>query len=136
MSTEQMSPANVLNPQENSLIRFALYPVPLCGDIQGAYHTVEVDLMSSFLRSFFFYWDPLRCSQPRIFRQTSQNFGDGSAAQGLEVAILKFVVAAAVYLGTKYILEAVRYSDNILYSFQTVKEHEDVKEDLQNSLSS
>ena len=45
-------------------------------------------------------------------------------------------MAAAVYLVTKYILEAVRYSDNILYSFQTVKEYEDVKEDLQNSLSS
>jgi hypothetical protein len=32
-----------LNPQENSLIRFSLYSVPLCADIQGAYHTVLVD---------------------------------------------------------------------------------------------
>ena len=134
MSTEQILPANVLHPQENSLIRFALYPVPLCGDIQGAYQTVEVDRMTSFLRLFSFFWDPPRCSQPRIFMQTSQSFGDTSAAKGLEIAILKFVVAAAVYLVTKYILEAVRYSDNILYSFQTVKEYEDV--DLQNSLSS
>ena len=87
ISTEQLFPANVLNPQENSLIRFCLYPVPLCADIQGAYHTVEVDTISSFLRLFFFYWDPPRCSRPRIFRQTSQSFGDGAAAQGLEVAI-------------------------------------------------
>ena len=95
MSTEQLSPANVLNPMKNSLIRFFLYPVPLCGDIQGAYHTVKVDEVSSFLRLFFFYWDPPRCSKPRIFAQISQSFGDCGTAQGLEVAILKFVVAIA-----------------------------------------
>ena len=39
ISTEQLSPANVLNPQENSLIRFSLYSVPLCADIQG--HTIR-----------------------------------------------------------------------------------------------
>jgi hypothetical protein len=37
---------------------------------------------------------------------------------------------------TKYILKSVRYSDNILYSFQTLKEYEEVKKDLETSLSS
>ena len=105
---------------ENSLIRFSLYAVPLCGDIQGAYHTVKVDEISSYLRLFFYFWVPPKCSQPRIFAQTSQSFGDCSAAQGLEIAILKFVVAIAVYLVTKYILESIRYSDNILYSFKSL----------------
>ena len=35
ISTEQLSPTNVLNPQENGIIRFSLFPVPLCGDVSG-----------------------------------------------------------------------------------------------------
>ena len=42
----------------------------------------------------------------------------GMSNQGMLTVAALFVVAAAVYLVTKYILEAVRYSDNILYSFQ------------------
>ena len=71
ISTEQLSPTNVLNPQEHGLIRFCLYAVPLCGDVAGAYHTIDVDVASSYLRLFFYFWDLPGCSKPRIFRQTS-----------------------------------------------------------------
>jgi hypothetical protein len=110
-----------------------MFPVLLCGDVAGAYHTVDVDVVSSYLGLFFYYWDLPGCSKPRIFRQTSQSFGDGGAAQGLEVVILKFVVATAVLLVTRYILEAIRYNDNILYSFKSKKEFMEVKEDLKRS---
>ena len=36
VSVEQMSPSKVLNPMTNSLVRFLLYEVPLCGNIAGA----------------------------------------------------------------------------------------------------
>ena len=52
----------------------------------------------------------------------------------LEIAILKFVVPAAKHEVTKYILESIRYSDNIMYSFKTVEEFYAVKEDLISSL--
>ena len=52
LSTEQMAPTNVLNPQENVIVRFQLLPVPLCRDIAGAHHTIKVDEASSFLRLF------------------------------------------------------------------------------------
>ena len=97
LSTEQMAPANVLNPQENVIVRFQLFPVPLCGDIAGAHHTIEVDEASSFLRLFFYFWDIPECTQPRIFRKVSQDFGDLPAASGLETGILKFVLPAAVH---------------------------------------
>ena len=113
LSTEQMAPSNVLNPQENVIVRFQLFPIPLCGDIAGAHHTIRVDTASSYLRLFFYYWDIPECTQPRIFRKTSQDFGDLPAASGLEIAILKFVVPAAKHKVTKYILESIRYSDNI-----------------------
>ena len=51
------------------------------------------------------------------------------------VGILKFVVATAVMLVTKYILEAIRYSDNLMYSFKTLKEYNEVKADLQESFN-
>ena len=56
------------------------------------------------------------------------------AFSGLEIAILKFVVPAAKHKVTKYILESIRYSENIMYSFKTVKEFNMVKEDLIASL--
>ena len=133
ISTEQLSPSNVLNPQENGIIRFCLYPVPLCADIAGAYHTIDVDEASSMLRLFFYFWDPPECHQPRLFRQTSQAFGDTSAAQGMEVSILKFVVVVAVLIITKFILEEIRYSDNLMFSFETIEEFEAVKKDLTKS---
>ena len=43
LSTEQMAPSNVLNSQENVIVRFQLFPIPLCGDIAGAHHTIRVD---------------------------------------------------------------------------------------------
>ena len=130
ISTEQLAPTNVLNAQENGIIRFCLFPVPLCGDVAGAYHTIGVDKASSLLRIFFYYWDPPECKHPRLFTQTSQSFGDTSAAQGMEVAVLKFVVAVASLTITKFILEAIRYSDNLMASFKTVEEYSQVKEDL------
>ena len=130
ISTEQLAPTNVLNPQENGIIRLCLFPVPLCGDVAGAYHTIGVDKASSLLRIFFYYWDPPECRRPRLFTQTSQSFGDTSAAQGMEVAVLKFVVAVAGLMITKFILEAIRYSDNLMSSFKTEEEYSQVKEDL------
>ena len=53
----------------------------------------------------------------------------------MEVAILKYVVASALMSVSKYILEYIRYSDNILYSFQTLEEYEQVKKDLEESFS-
>ena len=40
-----------------------------------------------------------------------------------------------MYLVTKYILESIRYSDNILYSFKTLEEYKKIKKDLETSLS-
>ena len=90
-------------------------------------------MASSYLRLFFYFWDLPGCSKPRIFRQTSQSFGDGGAAQGLEVAILKFVVATAILVVTRYLLESIRYSDNLMYSFKSKKEFLEVKDDLERS---
>ena len=125
-----MAPTNVLNPQENVIVRFQLFPVPLCGDIAGAHHTIEVDEASSFLRLFFYFWDIPECTQPRIFKKVSQDFGDLPAASGLETGILKFVLPAAIHPVTKFILESIRYSDNIMYSFKSWKEFEEVRKDL------
>ena len=135
ISTEQLSPHNILNPQENGLIRFSIHPIPLVADIQGAYHTIGVDEASSYLRLFFYWWDSPRCEKARVFRQVTQSFGDGGAAQGLEVGILKFVCTAAILMVSKFIIEFVRYSDNLMYSFKTKKECLEVKEDLETSFS-
>ena len=64
----------------------------------------------------------------------SQDFGDIPAASGLETGILKFVLPAAVHPFTKFILESIRYSDNIMYSFKSWKEFEEVRKDLIQSL--
>ena len=90
----------------------------------------RVDTTSSYLRLFVDYWDIPECTQPRIFRKTFQDFGDLPAASGLEIVILNFVVPIAKHEVTKYILESIRYSDNIMYSFKTVEEFKAVKEDL------
>ena len=49
VSVEQMTPSKVLNPMTNSLNRFSLYEVPLCGDIAGAYHCILVDHQPPYL---------------------------------------------------------------------------------------
>ena len=46
---------------------------------------------------------------------------------------MKFVVAAAILLVTKFCLEFIRYSDNILYSFKSVEEFHEVKADMEKS---
>ena len=64
----------------------------------------------------------------------SQDFGDLPAATGLETGILKFVLRAAIHPVSRFILESIRYSDNIMYSLKSRKEIEEVKEDLTQSL--
>ena len=36
ISTEQLSPHQILNPQENGLFRFQLHEVPMASDVKGA----------------------------------------------------------------------------------------------------
>ena len=62
-----------------------------------------------------------------------QSFGDGGAAQGLEVVVLQFVCAIAVLAVAKFILEFVQYSDNLMYSFKSKSEYLEVKKDLEAS---
>ena len=100
---EQLSPQQILNPQESGLVRFCLFAVPLAADVKSAYHTIEVDFQSSFLRLFFWWWNLPDCTQARIFRQVTQSFGDTIA----EIR-LKFVAAVAVLTVTKYLLEFSR----------------------------
>ena len=76
-----------------------------------------------------------RLERGRVFKQATQAFGDTSAGFGLECGILKYVVTAAVMLVTKFILEFVRYSDNILFSFQTLEEFNQVKRDMEESFA-
>ena len=75
ISVEQLSPSQILNPQENSLIRFQLYAVPLAGDVKSAYHTIKVDTASTYLRLFFWWHDLPEATQARLFRQMTQSFG-------------------------------------------------------------
>ena len=115
----------------NALVRFSLYEIPLCADIAAAYHNILVDGQTALLRLFYWFSDPRgKLERGRVFKQATQAFGDTSAAFGLECAILKHVVTAASMLVTKYILEFVRYSDNILYSFQTQEEFHQVRKDM------
>ena len=99
ISTEQLSPHQILNPQENGLVRFQLHEVPMASDVKGAYHTILVDTQSSFLRLFFYQQNTPGCTQ------VSQSFGDTSAAIGLEIAIIKFVAAITLMAVSKFILE-------------------------------
>ena len=77
----------------------------------------------------------LRINPRQVKRDGSQAFGDTSAAFGLEVAILNYVVAVALMLVTKYVLEYVRYLYNILYSFQTLEEFHQVRRDMEESFT-
>ena len=38
ISTEQLSPHQILNPQENGIVRFQLHEVPMAADVKG--HTI------------------------------------------------------------------------------------------------
>ena len=128
ISVEQMSPQKILNPMINSLVRFSLYSVPLCADVASAYHGLLVDTQTALLRLFFWFWDvDGRLERGKVYQQNTQAFGDTAAAFRLEVAILKYIVAYAVLSVSKYILEYIRYSDNILYSFETQEEYRKVK---------
>ena len=135
ISTEMVSPDQSLNNMEGSLVRFRLHAVPLCGDIRSAYHTVRVDLKSTYLRLFFWWWDLPHCKRSRIFRQVTQSFGDTAASAGLEVSILKYVAAHCKLDVDRFLTEFVRYADNLVYSFATLDEFLASKEDLDNAFS-
>ena len=109
----------------NSLVRFSLYEVPLCGDITSVYYCILVDHQTSLLCLFHWFHDLGTLQRGCV--------GDTSASWGLECGILKFVVSAAVLLVTKFCLELIRYSDNILYSFKSVEEFQEVKNDMERS---
>ena len=125
-----MSPKKVLNSQEASLIRWRLHAIGLAADIKSAYHTILVDLQSTYLRLFFWWSDLPDCTKAKIYRQLSQSFGDPGASCGLEIAILKFIVANAQLDVTKFICEFARYADNITFSTETEAEYFSIKEDL------
>ena len=130
-----MSPQKILNPMTNSLVRFSLYSVPLCADVESAYHGLLVDTQTALLRLFFWFWDvDGRLEREKIYKQATQAFGDTAAAFGLEVDILKFIVASVLLSVSKYILEYIRYSDNILYSFETQEEYAWQMEDCPNAI--
>ena len=131
-----MTPQKILNPMLNSLVRFSLYSVPLYAEVASAYHCLHVDSQTALMRLFFgFHNVGGKLERGKVFQQATQAFGDTSAAFGLEVATLKYIVANAVLSVSKYILEYIRYSDNILYSFETQEEYEEVKKDLEESFS-
>ena len=77
----------------------------LAADIKSAYHTILVDLQSTYLRLFFWWSDLPECTKAKIYRQLSQSFGDPGASCGLEIAILKFIVENAELDVTKFICE-------------------------------
>ena len=136
ISIEQLTPQKILNPMLNSLVRFSMYAVPLCADVASAYHCLLVDNQTALLRLFFWFHDVEgRLERGKVYQQTTQAFGDTAAAFCLEVAILKYIVAYAVLSVSKYILEYIRYSDNILYSFETQEEYRKVKKDLEESFA-
>ena len=66
ISVEMMTPKKVLNSQVGSLIRFRLHPIGLAGDIKSAYHTILVDLESTYLRLFFWWADLPQCNKHKI----------------------------------------------------------------------
>ena len=81
----------------NSLVRFSLYSVRLCADVASAYHCLLVDSQTTLLHLFFWFHDVGgKLERGKVFQQATQAFGDTSAAFGLEVAILKYIVANAV----------------------------------------
>ena len=97
ISIEQMTPQKILNPMLNSLVRFSLYSVPLCADVASAYHCLLVDSQTALLRLFFWFHDVEgKLERGKVFQQATQAFGDTGAAFGLEVAILKYIVASVL----------------------------------------
>ena len=75
------------------------------------------------------------CTKAKIFRQLSQSFGNPGASCGLEIAILKFIVAEARLNVTKFICEFSRYADNLTYSVESGIEYFEIKEDLISTFS-
>ena len=97
ISIEQMSPQKIINPMVNSLVRFSLYSVSLCADVASAYHGLLVDTQTALLRLFFWFCDmDGKLERGKVYQQATQAFGDTAAAFGLEVAILKFIVASVL----------------------------------------
>ena len=130
ISTEMMAPDQTLNNMEASLVRFRIHPIALCGDIKSAYHCVKVDLKSTYLRLFYWWYDLPSCKRSRLFRQVTQSFGDTAASAGLEVAILRYVATHCKLDVDKFLVEHVRYADNLVFSFRTLEEYLASKADL------
>ena len=103
MSVEQLTPDCVLNNMEAGLVRFQLYSIPMVGDIAGAYHCVEVDQQTAFLRLMHYFHDPPACNSPRIFKRDRQAFGDPAAAIGLEISCIKFVAAVCILANPSFL---------------------------------
>ena len=135
VSIEQMSPTKCLNNMEGALIRFELHPFTLVGDIKSAYRQIGVDDLTAMLRLFYWWWDVPTCLKPRILKRKTQDFGDTSAAWGLETACLKYIVPACKLSVTRYIVEAIRFADNVVFSFSTISEFWKVKADLEEAFS-
>ena len=55
--------------------------------------------------------------------------------KGWKSEFSSFLCTAAILMVSKFIIEFVRYSDNLMYSFKTKKEYLEVKEDLETSFS-
>ena len=102
------------------------YPVilhPHGGRYCGAYHCVEVDQQTAFLRLMHYFHDPPTCNSPRIFKRDRQAFGDPEAAIGLKILCINFVAAVCILAVSHFLIESIRYADNFNVSFKILKEY-------------
>ena len=95
----------------------------MVADIAGAYHCVEVEQQTAFLQLMHYFHDPPISSSPRIFKRDRQAFGDPAAAVGLEILCIKFVAAVFILAVSRFLIENIRYEDNL-------KEYQEVKKEL------
>ena len=135
ISIEQQRPDKPLNSMFNALMRLRLYSVPLISDISKAYKHILIDKLASKCRLLYYYKDPMSCTNPQILVRSTLDFGDALAPFALEVANLKYIANHVDSKVAKYIVEDLRYADNIVFSFKTVDEYEHVKKELQESYS-
>ena len=77
-----------------------------------------------------YFHDPPTCSSPRIFKRDRQAFGDPAAAVGLKISSIKFVAAVCILAVSRFLIENIRYADNLNFSFKTMKEYHEVKKEL------
>jgi hypothetical protein len=77
-----------------------------------------------------YFHDAPTCSSPRIFKRDRQAFGDPAAAIGLEISCIKFFAAVCILAVSRFLIENIRYADNLNLSFKTLKEYQEVKKEL------